>query len=241
MGKWFLMAAFFAVMIGVNALGSTGKINGQSQQDISDRINVLFTPDGYVFSIWSLIYVLLAIWLIVQLVRARKGQTLPSQIVYLFVGTCVLNMAWLVTWHYELFWLAQLIMFALLVNLIVLYMKYPKGDKSFGGRLPFSFYLGWISVATIANMAYTLKNYDVSLGVGEVAGTIGLLIVALVLGIVTLFARRDQFYALVFVWAIIGIGTANDASALVLTAYICAGIIAVAVVISFFMRKQAVQ
>lgn len=238
MKNWILMVVAFIVMIGVNALGSTGHINGQSQQEISDRINVLFTPDGYVFSIWSVIYVLVAVWLIIQFLRVRKQRVLPSQFAYLFIGTCMLNILWLITWHYEIFWLAQLMMFALLINLIVLYMKYPKGDKSFGGRLPFSFYTGWISVATIANMAYTLKHYDVSLGISEVAGTIGLLVIAVLLSVATLFARWDQFFALVFVWAIIGIGMANDTSSLVLTAYVCAGIVAVAVVVSLFTTKN---
>ena len=87
-------------------------------------------------------------------------------------------------------------------------------------------------------MAYTLKHYDVSLGISEVAGTIGLLIIAVLLSVATLFARWDQFFALVFVWAIIGIGMANDASSLVFTAYVCAGIVAVAVVISLFTTKN---
>lgn len=238
MKNWILMVIFFAVMIGVNALGGTGHINGQSQQEISDRLTVLFTPDGYVFSIWGLIYVLVGIWLIIQLLRVGKHEELSQRKVYLFLGTCVFNVLWLLTWHYEIFWLAQLMMIALLINLIVLYMAYPKGDKHFGGRLPFSLYLGWISVATIANMAYTLKHYDVSLGIGEVPGTIGLLIVALVLCIATLYARCDQFYALVFVWAIIGIGTVNEATSLVITAYICAAIIAVAVVASFIQQRR---
>ena len=237
MKNWALMCIAFVLMLVVNVLGATGNINGQSQADISDKLNVLFTPDGYVFSIWAVIYALLAIWLFVQFTRKDTTQETPYNIVTLFVATCLFNIAWLLTWHYEWFAVAQLMMFVLLITLLILYMKYPKGDKSFGGRLPFSFYTGWISVATIANMAYTLKHYDVSLGINEVAGTIGLIIIALLLAVATLYMRKDPFFSLVFVWAIFGIGTSNSDNALVWTAYITAAIILL-VTIFWFVKNN---
>lgn len=239
MKRWLGMMIAFLVMIAVNALGSAGKINGQSQSEISNKLDVLFTPDGYVFSIWGLIYFLVLIWLIIQFARRDSLERLPNSSVTLFIVTCIFNILWLLTWHFELFAIAQIMMFLLLITLIILYMKYPKGDKKFGGRLPFSLYTGWISVATIANMAYTLKHYDVSLGISEVNGTIVLLIVALLLAIATLYSRKDPFYALVFVWATIGIGTVNSNQALVITAFVVAAIIFIAVIASLFSKKTS--
>lgn len=236
MKKWLGMFIAFLIMIAVNALGSMGSINGQSQSEISNKLDVLFTPAGYVFSIWGLIYLLVLIWLVIQFTRKNSEEKLPKNIVVLFILTCVFNILWLLTWHYELFIVAQIMMFLLLITLIVLYMRYPAGNKRFGGRLPFSLYTGWISVATIANMSYTLKHYDVSLGISEVNGTIGLLVVALLLAVATIFMRRDPFFGLVFVWATIGIGVANSNQSLVITAYIVAALIFIAVIGSVFMK-----
>ena len=238
MNNWIVMVVAFIVMLIVNGLGSAGYINGQSQAEISDKLDVLFTPDGYVFSIWGLIYFLVAIWLLVQYRRLKNSDPTPSKIVYLFVATCVFNVLWLLTWHYERFAIAQVMMFALLLSLLILYMNYTKADYSFGGRLPFSFYTGWISVATIANMSYTLKYYEISLGINKVTGTIGLVLIALLLGIATLYRRYDPFYALVFIWALIGIATVNETNSLVTTAYICAIVLALAIIGLFFVKRK---
>lgn len=239
MKRWLTMFIAFILMLAVNALGSMGYINGQSQSDISNKLDVLFTPAGYVFSIWGLIYFLILIWLLIQFVRRDSLEKLPQSIVILFSLTCIFNILWLLMWHYEIFVVAQIMMFLLLITLIILYMKYPKGDKAFGGRLPFSFYTGWISVATIANMAYTLKYYDISLGVGEVVGTVGLLVVALLLALATLYSRKDIFYALVFVWAIIGIAIVNTESLLIIASYIIAALLMLAIIMPFFRKNNS--
>ena len=235
MKHWGIMVIAFIIMLIINGLGSAGYINGQSQAEISNKLDVLFTPDGYVFSIWGLIYLLLIIWLFIQYRRFNTSNQTPSSIVYLFLATCLLNVAWLFTWHYEQFVIAQIMMFLLLFTLLILYMRYPKNDKSFGGRLPFSLYTGWISVAAIANMSYTLKHYDISLSIPEVGGTIGLIIIAVLLAIATLYRRHDPFYALVFVWAFIGIGTVNTNSILVASAFIGAIIVALAILSLLFV------
>lgn len=236
--NWLIMFIAYVIMIIMNVLGATGNINGQSQQEISDKLNVLFTPDSYVFSIWGLIYLLVALWLFIQFRQIRKQQGVPANVAFLFIGTCLFNILWLLAWHYEVFAVAQVMMFALLINLLILYMKYPISDASFGGRLPFSFYTGWISVATIANMAYTLKYYNIYLGIDEIPGTSGLIVLATVLAIVTLIKRRDPFFALVFVWAIIGIGTANTDLYIIAVAYLCAGIVAGAIIATSVLGKK---
>ena len=120
MKKWLFMVVAYIIMIIVNALATTGNINGQSPQEISDKLIVLFTPDSYVFSIWGLIYLLVALWLIIQFSRIGKSNELPETMVTLFIGTCLFNVLWLFTWHYEIFVVAQLMMFALLINLLIL-------------------------------------------------------------------------------------------------------------------------
>ena len=223
MKKWINMLVAYIVMIVVNILSNTLPINGQTAAEISNRIDVLFTPAGYVFSIWSVIYGLLAIWLFL-LWKKHKSTTkeISTRLTYLFVLSCLLNISWLFSFHYEQFILSTIIIIALLIVLINIYIMYPVGNSRFSERLPFSIYLGWISVATIANISYTLKYYDVYLGIDEVLVTIILIIIAGLLALIGRYRSDDLFFPLVFVWAIIGIAESNDATSLVKTAYIVA-------------------
>lgn len=231
------MIVAYLAMVTVNALANILPINGQTTAEISDKQNVLFTPAGYVFSIWGLIYLLLAIWLFLQVKNRHTEQAATNKVSVLFTVSCAFNIAWLLTWHYEYFALSVVMMLLLLVTLIVLYKQYATTDSRFGGRFPFSFYLGWISVATIANISYTLKYYDISLGINEVAGTIALLLVAGALAIAGRYLSNDPYFAIVFVWAIIGIAARNTEQSLVITAYVVAAIVFIAIIAVSFIKK----
>ena len=237
MKNWIIMQLGFIAMVIVNILSNALPINGQTASEISNRIDVLITPAGYVFSIWGVIYGLLAIWLYLlwKKYKTMKTETY-SKLTFLFVLSCALNISWLFSYHYEKFILSIFIIIALLIVLIAIYLMYPVGDRQFSGRLPFSIYLGWISVATIVNISYTLKYYDVSLGIDEVLGTIVLLAFAGILALIGLYRANDPFFALVFVWAIIGVARSNDVSQLVETAYTIAIVIFV-VTIAFLFTK----
>lgn len=236
MRNLLLMGIAFIAMVTVNILSNTLPINGQTIGEISDKLQVLFTPAGYVFSIWGLIYLLLAIWLFLQFKKRKTKDATPDKVAYLFIASCIFNIVWLLTWHYEYFAVALIIMFALLVTLIFLYKSYATTNNDFGGRLPFSFYLGWISVATIANMSYTLKYYEISLGIGEFPGTIGLIVIAGALAIIGRYVSNDPYFAIVFVWAIIGIASANSEKSIVTTSYFVATVVFIAI-FSLFKEK----
>ena len=197
------MALFYIAMIVVNTLSNTLPLNGQTAAEISNRIDVLFTPAGYVFSIWFVIYFLLGGWLLVLFLLHKKTPFKNKRLATRFCLSCALNIAWLFAFHYEYFILSNIIIIGLLLTLILIYLSYPIGDSRFGGRLPFSLYLGWISVATIANISYTLKYYDVSLGINEVSGTIILLVIAACIALTGRYISDDPFFAAVFVWAIL--------------------------------------
>lgn len=237
MRNWIIMQLGFITMVIVNILSNTLPLNGQTAAEISNRIDVLITPAGYVFSIWGVIYGLLAIWLYLlwKKYKSMKTETF-SKLTFLFVLSCALNISWLFSFHYEKFILSVLVIIALLIVLIVIYLMYPVGDRHFSGRLPFSIYLGWISVATIVNISYTLKYYNVSLGINEVLGTIILLIIAGILALIGLYRANDPFFALVFVWAIIGVARSNVEPQLVNAAYTIAIVILV-VTIAFLFTK----
>ena len=209
MGLYIVMWIALIAVIVVNALSNTLPLNGVTAAEISNRLDVLFTPAGYVFSIWSLIYLLLVIWLI-AIYKKVKENRFKSKVGFLFIISCIFNIAWLFSWHYEQFILSIIIMFLLLFTLITIYLQYKNTEKGLSERFPFSFYLAWISVATIANMSYVLKYYNVDLGISEVAGSLVLVAVAVILGYLAVALSRDIFFVLVIVWALIGIAVKTD-------------------------------
>lgn len=209
MGLYITMWIAMIAVIVVNALSNTLPLNGQTASEITNRLEVLFTPAGYVFSIWSLIYVLLVIWLI-TIYRKVKENRFKGKVGILFIISCIFNIAWLFSWHYEQFILSIIVMFFLLFTLIGIYLQYKNTEKGLSERFPFSFYLAWISVATIANVSYVLKHHGVDLGISEVIGSLVLVGVAVILGYLAVAVSKDIFFTLVIVWALIGIAVKTD-------------------------------
>ena len=209
--KWMALISYLAMVV-VNTLASTVGINGKKTSEISNQVDVLFVPAGYVFSIWGLIYLLLAIWLTLQF---RSSQAYGASAKRsLFVVTCLFNIAWLLSWHYGFYTSSIVIMIGLLISLIFLYESYPKGDPRFSGRLPFSIYLGWISVALMANISFVLKYYEWDgFGISEQLWAQILLILATALAAYIRIANRDIWFSFVVIWAFIGIAVKNGGDA----------------------------
>ena len=219
---------FYLFVVTMNFLANYLPFNGQTSGEISDKLDVLFTPAGYVFSIWGFIYLLLALWVFRQFMgKYRKSPVYMVSFPW-FALSCVFNAAWLLAWHYEYFLLSVLIIITLLLTLIVIYTNIKKADHTFFDLMPFSIYLGWVSVATIANISYYLTyiGWD-GFGISDVTWTIILLLVATALAFIFAVKNKDWCYPLVFVWAFIGIGINNRASepTITTTSYILAGII----------------
>jgi translocator protein len=132
-------------------------------------------------------------------------------------------------------------MAGLLLSLIGLYQKIKKRHHTFMDLAPFSIYLGWISVATITNIAYVLKNYNwKGFGLSDLIWTIILLLAASALGVIFRFKNDDWLYPLVFVWAFIGIGVKNAEGYLQLAylSYVLAAILFIAVLIPLISRRS---
>ncbi len=205
----------YLVMVTVNVLAVRLPLNGVAPEEVSDMFPTLFTPAGYVFSIWGLIYLLLAGFVIYPfLVGETEGVRRTG---YLFGLSCALNAAWLFAWHWLQLWLSLGIMLALLITLMTIYLRLGRrSDRpSPAGRwvvnLPFSIYLGWISVATIANASATLIHAGPEgWQLDSLIWTIIMLAIATALGAASVQLRDDYGFALVIVWALSGVGAANS-------------------------------
>ena len=197
----------------VNALANILPLNGQTTGEISNRLNVLFTPAGYVFSIWGLIYLLLFIWVLRQLPKNRRNLPLYQSTCGLFLLTCMLNILWIFLWHYEYFFYTVLVMIAFLITLIFLYKKVKSFHPPKIDVIPITIYLGWVSVALIANSSYYLVYIQWNGWVtSPVVWTVIMLWVAALLAGIFHMKEKDPYYVLVFIWALIGIGVKNQDS-----------------------------
>ncbi|MGP4074942.1 TspO/MBR family protein [Halobacillus sp. K22] len=242
MGKFIMNLLAYLLVVIVNGLANALPLNGQTTGEISNRLNVLFTPAGYVFSIWGVIYILLGIWVLRQFPSSRRELPIYQAVSSLFVLSCILNSLWIFMWHYNFFGLSVIVMLLLLLTLIRLYVKAKAVDASFLDRLPFSVYLGWISVATIANISYFLTYIEWNgFGISASIWTFILLIVATLLAFYILITKNDWVYPLVFVWAFVGIGIRNqdaDVPLVVYSSYILASLILLVTVFYAFKQRK---
>jgi benzodiazapine receptor len=237
---------FFGLTVVVNSLaGGTTLIGGQVTAAVSDANPTLITPAGYVFSIWGVIYMLLGVFVVYQALPSQQGKEYQSKIGWLFVLSSLINIGWLFLWQFEYLSLSVVLMFLLLATLISIYVRLRIGKSAVSLRerlavqLPFSVYLGWITVASIANVAATLVSigWD-GFGISPETWAILVVAVALIITILMLFTRKDVAYSLVIIWALVGIGVKQSGNqTIVMLAEISAAIVAVALISTILVTQ----
>ncbi|MGV0791394.1 TspO/MBR family protein [Mycolicibacterium sp. XJ1819] len=227
-----------AATLVVNYLANGLPINGQTTGDVTRRFEVYFVPAGYVFSIWSVIYLGLlgySVYLCLTVAKGRSDSGAARAVAPWYLLTAAANCCWLFAWHHNRFALSMLLMTVLLGALIVIYRLQAERPPTstlerWTVHIPFRVYLGWISVATIANATITLDNAGWS-GFGLSEPTWGVIMVAAaaVLGLLMTLRHRDIAYALVLIWALIGIAVRlADTTSILVTALAGAAVLAVA-------------
>lgn len=222
--KRWLMILSLVLTLTVNALANALPLNGLSTGEISDRFPILFVPAGYVFSIWGLIYLALIAFAIYAVTPRGRADARIDAIAGWFVAANLFNAAWIFLWHYLQFPLTLIAMGGLLVSLLVIYVKLRVGleQRSLVEKLlvdtPFSIYLGWITVATVANVSQVLYNLGWrGAPLSEPVWAVVMLAVAALLGVLMIFQRKEVAYPLVLVWAFVGIWNKQAATPLVAT------------------------
>jgi hypothetical protein len=215
-GLRLVNTAALVLVLAVNALANALPLNGNTTGELSARYPNLFVPAGLTFSIWGLIYLLLVVFVVFQLLRRpRRGAVRSSfqrRIGPAFLVSCLANAGWIFAWHYERVLLSLAVMVILLLSLIQIYLRLGIGRPGALRReqilvhLPFSVYLGWITIATIANAAACLVHLRWNrFGLGEPFWTVLMIAAGIALALLALYRRGDIFYALVVDWALLGI------------------------------------
>ncbi len=209
----------FAVMILVNVLSNALPINGQSMADISARYPSLFTPAGFTFSIWGVIYLALLAFVTWQALPAQRNNRQIARISPWFKINCIANAAWLIAFHYDQLVLSMLLMLVVLATLIRIYrILIAEIDAApflqhLVLYLPFSIYIGWIVAATIANASILQTAFDLNTaGLDPVSWTLLKLALAGAIAATMLLRFRDVPFAVAVAWAAYGIAAMQSAT-----------------------------
>ncbi len=225
--KQYLTLSLTLVVIAVNVMANILPLNGQGTGEISDRFEINFVPAGYVFSIWGVIYLGLLFFSIFQVFPAQKNNSLLNTIAPWYWVSSLANIAWIFLWHYELFFYALGAMLIILISLILIYILISKsrGKQKWLMKIPFSIYLGWISVATIANVSQILFILKWGgFGMSGIFWTVVMITAAVLLGLIVAWRESDILYSLVIIWALIGISV-SQLDAMVILAAAWTGVI----------------
>ena len=216
----YINLAFFALTIIINALANLMPFGGGNTGEISAKYPNLFTPAPITFSIWGIIYLMVAFFIFYQfgLLNHAYADSFVRLAGYWFIISCVMNIGWIFSWHFDAIWLSMVFMVGLLLSLIILTIRISPiaimsetDTKSIPllARLcmyGFDIYLGWICAATIANLSVLLvkMNWD-RFSFSEEFWTVIVLLVGAILGILFIFMSRRYMSALAIIWAYCGI------------------------------------
>jgi hypothetical protein len=234
--------------IAVNILADALPINGLNTGKISDSFHVYFVPAGYVFAIWGLIYIGLLSYAIYQTLPSQKDNSRLQAAGWWVVLGGLANSMWIFLWHYELFIGTLAVMLVLLASLIATYLRLGIGKtkvskmETWVVRIPFSIYLGWITVATIANASDVLDYIKWNqFGLSDVTWMLVILFAVVVISGLMSVSRRDIAYTAVILWALAGIGVKFPQQGIVtIGIWVAFGLVAVELAGSLLVKRKIV-
>lgn len=193
--------------IAFNALAATGRVNGVSPAEISDKYPTVLTPAGYAFSIWSLIYLGLIAFSIYQMLPAHLGRL--RRIRSLYILSCVFNCAWIYIWHHDQIALSLVAILLLWGTLLVIAANLRVHRSTADTWLmqgTFGIYFGWVTAASVVNFLVLLAflNIDQGTGTMQLVGA-ALILVAALAAVIVRLKLANFFYPLAIAWALTAI------------------------------------
>ena len=209
----YLSLILFSLVIYTNYLANALPIGGVTTGEVSDLLDNLFTPTGFTFSIWGIIYLSLFIFLISLIKINEEQKPFVSKVVVLFNINCLLNITWIFAWHYKIFPLSLIIMLGLLYTLILISRVIKTCHKKLKSSylynissFSFNIYFGWITVATVANFTGLLVSLEWGgFGISHELWTSFIIVVASIIASITFIKNGAIWYLLPIIWAFYGI------------------------------------
>lgn len=227
------------VTIAFNSLAAAGYINGVRPNEISELYLTAVTPAGYAFSIWSLIWLGISSFSIYQI--------LPSQIERfrnirtLYIASCLLNCAWIYFWHYNQIAVCFVIILLLLAALIVILVKVgcTTNLETWLIQAPFGIYAGWVTVATIANLAVMLVYLSFRMSPSaESVFACALILLAAISAVAVRIKLQNFFYPLAVAWGITAIAIRQSGNTAIVIAAALAVVICLVTAGSFVVHLR---
>lgn len=203
--KAFIVIAYVLVLV-FNYLANALPLNNRTTGAISDAYPSLFTPAGFTFSIWGLIYLLVGIFVFQVLTTSSEAYFLdyPIRLQVLFLVTCLANVLWLLAWHYDKIGVSLILMIVFMVTLLVI-VFYSKHLTDFT-KMTFSVYAGWIAIALIANVTIFLVKLNLPLFQDHaIFWYIAIMIIGVIIGFMVMILTKNLVFVAVFIWAYFGI------------------------------------
>lgn len=244
---------FLVFTIIFNYLSNTGIFNGKTIANVSDQYHNLFTPAGYAFSIWGVIYLLLIGFVYYtgrSLFNPSKNEAdgFVEKIGLWFVVSCLANCAWILTWLYGYTGISVIVLSIAFISLLIILMEALKYNSTIAQKwfinFPFQIYAGWVSVALIAAVAAWLTKIKWSaFEISEEKWTIVMIVIATIIHVVMIFKKNAPIFALVAVWALIAIAVANKevSQYIYIAALIAAGFIFISSCLKIYQDRSAVK
>jgi hypothetical protein len=247
--RWLALVAVL-VNIFFNYYMNANPPGGLTNAEVSAKYPTLFTPAGYAFSIWGIIYLSFVAYSIFQLLPSQRKYLIYDRLAIPLIITSVLSICWLFSFSYELLLLSVSIIVLMLVTAILLLVRSKEGvlqgNISKRISIPFALYAGWLSVATIANTSVWL----IAMGwrgwaLGETPWTLLMIAVAAALAGLVSYKLKDIVFPLVVVWAVVAIYVARqNQEQTVATFALVSGIVIMLWVIGYgiqLLRRQRLQ
>jgi len=248
----------YLFMIIMNIIANTYKFNGLTSGDVSDKYPTRFTPAGYTFSIWGVIYTWLGLFAIFQaLPMNHDGNGFVRNINIFFIVNAIANGWWSYAFAYEVFWLSIILILTLLFTLIAIYVLIPiqprmtakqrkQPDLGLNTKyflelllvhVPFSLYAGWALVATVANFFVLIAASPFNYTTWNEGYAIIMSSVIAVIAFFMLFFYLDVVFGVVITWALIGVAVAqSDYEYICFTSAFLAGFIGISSIITELYR-----
>jgi hypothetical protein len=238
----YLNLILFTGMIVMNYLANALPLNNRTTGELSDSFPNLFVPAGITFSIWGIIYLLLLIYCAIQF--TGQNQLIISKIGWFFAITCILNASWIIAWHFGKLPASLLIMLGILVALVYINQYISTLPLGFI-KASFGIYLGWICIATIANVTALLVHYNWNgFGISDEIWTIIMISAGALIAVLSLYRLHNPFLGLAVIWAFIGIilKRQQDFLSIVITSGIAIILVAIVTFVTFvtLLRKNSI-
>lgn len=212
--KSWINAILLLFTLMVNGAGAFGLINNLSQKEVSDMYPTLITPSPSTFSIWSVIYTLLIISIVVMIIKNNNSyyEHAINEISFLFWLSCALNILWIVSFSYNLIGLSTIFIFAFLIIMVLVTKRIGKIQSQKRWLLPLTFglYSGWLFIATVVNIsAWLVKIEWGRFGIAAEIWSVAILLVAVVLTALVVLNIKNAIFPIPIAWAYFGIYSAQ--------------------------------